>query len=74
MFSADFFDKGTVGEVDISIESLQSMINCQDRIENYKYKELDDLCWKTYFERLNKVIDYRNHAGIIPRMPYTWDN
>ena len=74
MFSADFFDKGTVGEVDISIENLQSMINCQDRIENYKYKELDDLCWKTYFERLNKVIDYRNHAGIIPHMPYTWDN
>ncbi len=75
MFSAGFFDKGEdfIGEVDISINNLQSLINCSDKIEKYKYKDLSVPCWKTYFERLNKVIDYRNNAGITPHKPYSWD-
>ncbi len=75
MFSVDFFDKGEfiVEEVDISIQNLQSLINCSEKIEKYKYKDLDNPSWKTYFERLNKVIDYRNSVVFTPHKPFSWD-
>lgn len=73
LFSANFFDTGVVGEVEISIKNLQSLINCPESIKKYKYKDMDVCSWKTYFERLNKVIDYRNEAIITPHKPYSWD-
>ena len=42
-----------------------------DRDNKYISFEEDD--WATYFERLYKVIAYRNSVVIVPHVPFTWN-
>ena len=83
MFSQDFFqhslDKIESGEVkleqknlEITVENLQPLIDDVE-ISEYKYRNLSPEDWKTYFDRLNKVIAYRNSVDIKPHLPLKWD-
>ena len=84
MFFKDFFshslkeiEAGTVrlnvGKETICPENLQSLINQPDRIESYSYRAMTDEEWEIYFDRLNKVIAYRNAVGIESHEPLCWD-
>lgn len=83
MFSQDFFqhslDKIESGEVkleqknlEITVENLQPLIDDVE-ISEYKYRNLSPEDWKTYFDRLNKVIAYRNSVDITSHLPLKWD-
>ena len=61
-----------VGEECIKVENIQSLINNPSRISSYKYRELTDDEWKVYFERLNKIIAYRNFTNIESHLPLEW--
>lgn len=43
------------------------------KISEYKYRDFSSENWKTYFDRLNKVIAYRNSVDITPHLPLKWD-
>ena len=55
----------------ITVENLQPLIDNAE-VSEYKYRDflLED--WKTYFDRLNKVIAYRNASGIDSHLPLQW--
>lgn len=61
-----------VGEECIKVENIQSLINNPSRISSYNYRELTDDEWKIYFERLNKIIAYRNFTNIESHLPLEW--
>lgn len=83
LFSKTFFQNPLseieAGAVSVEVESddmdkenLQSLIDEPQRIETYKYSMFQENDWKTYFERLSKVIAYRNSVVIEPHIPFTW--
>lgn len=43
------------------------------KISEYKYRDFSPKGWETYFDRLNKVIAYRNSVDIKPHLPLKWD-
>lgn len=83
MFSKDFF-KHSLSEIEsgkvtvdkknleITITNLQPLID-DVVISEYKYRDFSPEDWKTYFDRLNKVIAYRNSVDITPHLPLKWD-
>ena len=83
MFSKDFFShslsdiesgKVTVDKknLEITVRNLQPLIDDVE-ISEYKYRDFSPEDWKTYFDRLNKVIAYRNSVDITPHLPLKWD-
>lgn len=83
LFSNEFFQyplsEIETGKVSILIqkgeirkENLQSLINDTFKIETYKYSMFQEDDWIIYFERLNKVIAYRNASVFEPHFPFTW--
>lgn len=62
-----------IAREDINIDNLQSLINDTQKIETYKYILFEEDDWATYFERLYKVIAYRNSVMIEPHIPFTWN-
>lgn len=82
MFSKDFFshslseiESGIVivdkKNLEITVENLQPLIDNAE-ISEYKYRNFSPEDWKTYFDRLNKVIAYRNASGIDSHLPLQW--
>lgn len=82
MFSKDFFQhslsdikNGKVAidqkSLEITVENLQPLIDDAE-ISEYKYRDFSSEDWKTYFDRLNKVIAYRNASGIDSYLPLQW--
>lgn len=82
MFSQDFFQhslsdikNGKVAidqkSLEITVENLQPLIDDVE-ISEYKYRDFSSEDWKTYFDRLNKVIAYRNASGIDSHLPLQW--
>jgi hypothetical protein len=83
MFSQDFFQhalseiesgKVTVDKknLEITVENLQPLLDNAE-VPEYKYRNFSPEDWKTYFDRLNKVIAYRNSVDIKPHLPLKWD-
>ncbi len=83
MFSKDFFshslseiESGKVivdkQNLEITVENLQPLIDNAE-ISEYKYRNFSPEDWKTYFDRLKKVIAYRNSVDITPHLPLKWD-
>lgn len=83
MFSQDFFqhslseiENGKVvidqKNLEITVENLQPLID-NVKVPDYKYRNFSSKDWKTYFDRLNKVIAYRNSVDITPHLPLKWD-
>ena len=82
MFSQDFFqhslseiENGTVAidrnNIEIKENNIQRLIE-KFEISGYKYRDFSSENWKTYFDRLNKVIAYRNASGIDSHLPLQW--
>lgn len=82
MFSKDFFQhslseikNGKVAidqkNLEITVENLQPLIDNAE-VSEYKYQSFSKKDWKTYFDRLNKVIAYRNASGIDSHLPLQW--
>ena len=82
MFSKDFFQhslsdikNGKVAidqkNLEITVENLQPLIDNAE-VSEYKYRSFSKKDWKTYFDRLNKVIGYRNASGIDSHLPLHW--
>lgn len=82
MFSKDFFQhslseikNGKVAfdqkNLEITVENLQPLIDNAE-VSEYKYRSFSKKDWKTYFDRLNKVIAYRNASGIDSHLPLQW--
>ncbi|WP_424694789.1 hypothetical protein [Granulicatella adiacens] len=82
MFSQDFFqhslseiENGKVAidqkNLEITVENLQPLIDNAE-VSEYKYRNFSSKDWKTYFDRLNKVIAYRNAIGIDSHLPLQW--
>lgn len=83
IFSKDFFShslsdiesgKVTVDKknLEITVRNLQPLIDNAE-VSEYKYRDFSPEDWKTYFDRLNKVIAYRNSVDITPHLPLKWD-
>lgn len=83
MFSKDFFqhslseiENGKVvidqKNLEITVENLQPLIDNAE-VSKYKYRSFSSKDWQTYFDRLNKVIAYRNSVDIKPHLPLKWD-
>lgn len=83
MFSKGFFQHSLCeiesGEVkleqkklEIKVENLQPLLDNAE-ISEYKYRNFSSEDWKTYFDRLNKLIAYRNSVDITPHLPLKWD-
>lgn len=83
MFSKDFFrhslseiesGKVTVDKknLEITVKNLQPLIDNAE-VSEYKYQSFSPKKWKTYFDRLNKVIAYRNSVNIKAHLPLKWD-
>ena len=82
MFSKDFF-KHSLSEIEsgkvvivqknleITVENLQTLIDNAE-VSEYKYRSFSKKDWRTYFDRLNKVIAYRNASGIDSHLPLQW--
>ena len=82
MFSKDFFrhslseiENGKVvidqKNLEITVENLQPLIDNAE-VSEYKYRSFSKKDWRTYFDRLNKVIAYRNASGIDSHLPLQW--
>ena len=82
MFSKDFFQhslsdikNGKVAidrnNIEIKENNIQPLID-KFEISGYKYRDFSSEDWKTYFDRLNKVIAYRNASGIDSHLPLQW--
>ncbi len=83
MFSQDFFQY-SLSEIEngkvvidqknlaITVENLQPLIDNAE-VSEYKYRDFSLEDWKTYFDRLNKVIAYRNASGIDSHLPLQWN-
>ena len=82
MFSQDFFQhslsdikNGKVAidqkKLEITVKKLQPLIDNVE-VSEYKYRSFSKKDWKTYFDRLNKVIAYRNEIGIDSHLPLQW--
>ena len=82
MFSQDFFQyslreikNGKVAidqkNLEITVENLQPLIDNAE-VSEYKYRSFSKKDWRTYFDRLNKVIAYRNASGIDSHLPLQW--
>ena len=83
MFFQDFFqhslseiENGKVAidqkNLEITVENLQPLIENAE-VSKYKYRSFSKKDWKTYFDRLNKVIAYRNASGIDSHLPLQWN-
>ena len=83
MFSKDFFshslseiESGKVivdkKNLEITVKNLQPLLD-NVKVPDYKYRNFSSKDWKTYFDRLNKVIAYRNSVDITPHLPLKWD-
>ena len=83
MFSQGFFQhslseiesgKVTVDKknLEIKVENLQPLLDNAE-VSEYKYRSFSKKDWKTYFDRLNKVIAYRNSVDITPHLPLKWN-
>ena len=78
LFSPTFFSSSIndcdnhSDEIVISVENLQSLIGTPNRIKTYKYLDLNENEWNMYFERLNKVIAYRNTVKFDSHLPFCW--
>ena len=83
MFSQDFFqcslseiENGKVAidrnNIEIKENNIQRLID-KFEISGYKYRDFSSEDWKTYFDRLNKVIAYRNASGIDSHLPLQWN-
>lgn len=83
MFSQDFFQcsldeiknrKVVIDRNNIEIkENNIQQLTDNSNISKYKYRDFSPDDWKTYFDRLNKVIAYRNSVDIKPHLPLKWD-
>ena len=82
MFSKDFFshslseiESGKVivdkKNLEITVKNLQPLLD-NVKVPDYKYRNFSSKDWKTYFDRLNKVIAYRNASGIDSHLPLQW--
>ena len=82
MFSKDFFqhslseiENGKVvidqKNLEITVENLQPLIDNAE-VSEYKYRSFSKKDWRTYFDRLNKVIAYRNASVIDSHLPLQW--
>lgn len=82
MFSQDFFqhslseiENGKVvidqKNLEITVKNLQPLLDNAE-VSKYKYRNFSSKDWKTYFDRLNKVIAYRNASGIDSHLPLQW--
>ena len=82
MFSQDFFqhslseiENGKVAidrnNIEIKENNIQRLID-KFEISGYKYRDFSSEDWRTYFDRLNKVIAYRNASGIASHLPLQW--
>ena len=82
MFSKDFFQhslseikNGKVAidqqNLEITVENLQPLIDNAE-VSEYKYRSFSKKDWRTYFDRLNKVIAYRNASVIDSHLPLQW--
>lgn len=58
--------------IEIKENNIQRLID-KFEISDYKYRDFSLEDWKTYFDRLNKVIAYRNSVDIKPHLPLKWD-
>lgn len=83
LFSEKFFNHSLVeieeGKViiqikreDIKKDNIQSLICDNSKIETYKYRDFQDKDWQVYFDRLNKVIAYRNAVDFESHLPFEW--
>ena len=55
----------------ITVENLQPLIDNAE-VSEYKYRSFSKKDWRTYFDRLNKVITYRNASVIDSHLPLQW--
>lgn len=58
--------------IEIKENNIQRLID-KFEISDYKYRDFSLEDWKTYFDRLNKVIAHRNSVDIKPHLPLKWD-
>ncbi len=58
--------------IEIKENNIQRLID-KFEISDYKYRDFSLEDWKTYFDRLNKVIAYRNSVDIKSHLPLKWD-
>lgn len=83
LFSEKFFTHSLVeieeGKViiqikreDIKKDNIQSLICDNSKVETYKYRDFQDKDWQVYFDRLNKVIAYRNSVDFESHLPFEW--
>ena len=83
MFSQDFFQHSLEeienrkvdmdrNNIEIKENNIQQLTD-NSNISKYKYRDFSPEDWKTYFDRLNKVIAYRNSVDITPHLPLKWD-
>ncbi len=84
LFSQSFFEKSLqeieegnvvidIKREDIKADNIQSLVNSPLKIREYKYRDFSNQDWHTYFERLNKIIAYRNVIKIKSYLPLTWE-
>lgn len=59
-------------DIEIKENNIQQLTD-NSNISKYKYRDFSPDDWKTYFDRLNKVIAYRNSVDITPHLPLKWD-
>ena len=57
--------------IEIKEDNLQQLTD-NSNISKYKYRDFSPEDWKTYFDRLDKVIAYRNSVDIKPHLPLKW--
>ena len=57
--------------IEIKEDNLQQLTD-NSNISKYKYRDFSPEDWKTYFDRLDKVIAYRNSVDIKPHLRLKW--
>ena len=57
--------------IEIKEDNIQQLTD-NSNISKYKYRDFSPEDWKTYFDRLDKVIAYRNSVDIKPHLPLKW--
>ena len=57
--------------IEIKEDNIQQLTD-NSNISKYKYRDFSPEDWQTYFDRLDKVIAYRNSVDIKPHLPLKW--